>query len=217
LINIEVLKREQKKIAQKVKLIDVIKNIKIIGACDVAFSSNYGYACFATFNYSDLTILEEVVIKDTIDFPYIPEFLSYRELKFIIKAYQQIKKKPDVILVDGQGILHPRKAGIATHLGVILNKPTIGVAKSLLIGEIVGSLKEDRFSYLPVFLNDEVFGFVLRSRAKTKPIYVSPGNLITKEKALEVIINCCRNFRIPEPLRYVHNKAKMAKLKDEKG
>ncbi|MEO0113217.1 MAG: endonuclease V, partial [candidate division WOR-3 bacterium] len=140
-----------------------------------------------------------------------------RELKFIIKAYQQIKKKPDVILVDGQGILHPRKAGIATHLGVILNKPTIGVAKSLLIGEIVGSLKEDRFSYLPVFLNDEVFGFVLRSRAKTKPIYVSPGNLITKEKALEVIINCCRNFRIPEPLRYVHNKAKMAKLKDEKG
>lgn len=217
MIDIEYLKKEQEEIAQKVKLVDIIKKIEIIGACDVAFSSTYGYACFATFTYPELNVVEEIVIKDKIDFPYIPEFLSYRELKFIIKAYKKIKRKPDVILVDGQGILHPRKAGIATHLGVIINKPTIGVAKSLLIGEIKERLKEERFSYLPIFLNNETLGYVLRSREKTKPIYLSPGNLITKEKALEVVINCCKKFRIPEPLRYVHTKGKIARLKDEKG
>ncbi|MCS7250322.1 MAG: endonuclease V [candidate division WOR-3 bacterium] len=217
MIDILSLKKEQEKIAQKVKLVEIREKIEIIGASDVAFSLNYGYGCFATFTYPNLKVLEEVIVKDKIDFPYLPEFLSYRELKFILKAYQKIKIKPDVILIDGQGILHPRKAGIATHLGVIVNKPTIGVAKSLLIGEIKGKLKEDRFSYLPIFLNNEIFGYVLRSREKTKPIYISPGNLITKEKALEVVINCCKGFRIPEPLRYVHTKAKIARLKDEKG
>ncbi len=216
MINIESLKKEQEEIAQKIKLIDVIKEVKIIGASDVAFSFTYGYACFATFTYPELKFLEEVIVKDKVDFPYLPEFLSYRELKFIIKAYQKIKKKPQVILVDGQGILHPRRAGIASHLGVVINKPTIGVAKSLLIGEIKENLKEDRFSYLPIFFNNETLGFVLRSREKVKPIYISPGNLITKEKALEIVINCCKKFRIPEPLRYVHARAKMAKFKDEK-
>lgn len=215
MINIESLKREQEKIAQKIKLVDILEEVKIIGACDVAFSSTDGYACFATFIYPELNLLEEVIIKDKIDFPYLPEFLSYRELKFIIKAYQKIKKKPDIILVDGQGVLHPRKAGLATHLGVMINKPTIGVAKSLLIGEIKDRLKENRFSYLPIFLNNEAVGYVLRSREKTKPIYISPGNLITKERALKIVIHCCRKFRIPEPLRYVHTKAKMTKIKDE--
>lgn len=215
MIDISSLKKEQEKIAQKIKLVE-IKKIEIIGACDVAFSLNYGYASFATFKYPSLEVFEEVIIKDKVDFPYIPEFLSYRELKFLIKAYQKIKKKPNVILIDGQGILHPRKAGIATHFGVIINKPTIGIAKSLLIGEIKEKLKEDKFSYLPIFLNNEILGYVLRSRERTKPIYVSPGNLITKERALEIVINCCKKFRIPEPLRYVHTKSKLAKLNDEK-
>lgn len=215
MINIESLKREQEEIAQKIRLVDIIKEVKIVGACDVAFTSHYGYACFATFTYPELEVLEEVIVKDKIDFPYLPEFLSYRELKFIIKAYQKIRKKPDVILVDGQGILHPRKAGLATHLGVTINKPTIGVAKSLLIGKIKGKLKEDKFSWLPIFLDNEVVGYLLRSREKVKPIYISPGNLITKERALTIVINCCKKFRIPEPLRYVHTKAKIARLKDE--
>uniref|UniRef100_A0A7V4E4E2 Endonuclease V n=1 Tax=candidate division WOR-3 bacterium TaxID=2052148 RepID=A0A7V4E4E2_UNCW3 len=216
MINLEILKREQEAIAQKTKLVDLFLKIEIIGACDTAFSSDYGYCCFATFNYSELKLVEEVIIKDKVDFPYLPEFLSYRELKFIIKAYEQIKRKPDIILIDGQGILHPRRAGIATHFGVIVNKPTIGVAKSLLIGEIKGELKKERFAYLPIFLNNEISGYVLRSKEKVKPIYISPGNLITKEKALEIVINCCKKYRLPEPLRYVHIKAVSAKLKNEK-
>ncbi|MEO0089089.1 MAG: endonuclease V [candidate division WOR-3 bacterium] len=216
MIDIESLKKEQKEIAQKIKLVDLRKKIEIIGACDVAFSFTFGYACFATFTYPGLEFLEEVIVKDKIDFPYLPEFLSYRELKFIIKAYQKIKKKPDVILIDGQGILHPRKAGIAAHLGVVINRSTIGVAKSLLIGEIKENLSKEKFSYLPIFFNNEVLGYVLRTRENTKPLYISPGNLITKEKALEIVINCCKKFRIPEPLRYVHTKAKIAKFKDEK-
>jgi deoxyribonuclease V len=143
--------------------------------------------------------------------PYIPGFLSYRELPVLKKAFKKVTLEPDVILDDGQGIAHPRRLGLASHLGVVLGLPTIGCAKSHLFGQydMPGAT---RGMYTVMKDGDEKIGIVLRTRDNVKPLFVSPGHLVSADDCLSVVLKATTRYRIPEPIRYAH---RMARLKAE--
>lgn len=154
-------------------------------------------------SHPDLAPEEEVVVETELRFPYVPGLLSFREAPVILQAFERIREAPDLLLVDGQGLAHPRRFGIACHLGVVLGLPTIGCAKSRLCGEYDVPSPEAG-SRTPLLDGDEVIGSVLRTRDGVSPIYVSIGHLIGLQEAVEWALRCCRGYRIPEPLRRAH-------------
>jgi deoxyribonuclease V len=184
----------------KVKITPLKKSPKYIAGVDAAFFHNkvIGVACL--YKYPDLILIEELYAVTEALLPYIPGFLSFREGPAIIKAIKSLKMKPDVILFDGQGIAHPRGLGIASHIGVLLDLPTIGCAKSRLIGEYrdPGS-KKGNWSFLRY--NGKIIGVVMRTKDNIRPLFVSPGNRIDLRGSLDIMLGCIRKYRIPEPLR----------------
>ena len=155
-------------------------------------------------SYPDLHVLEEAWTEGKSSFPYIPGILSFREIPVLLDALNHLKIWPDVILCDGQGTAHPRRMGLASHLGVLLDWPTIGCAKSRLVGEF-SDMAHRKGSFSLLCHKDEVIGAAARTRAGVKPVFVSPGNRITLEKSLEIVFRCSPKYRIPEPLRRAHN------------
>ena len=162
--------------------------------------------------YLDLTPLESVTVEVPLVFPYIPGLLSFREGPAILAAWDKLTIKPDLLMFDGQGIAHPRGIGIASQIGLWLEKPTIGVAKSRLFGkhDPVGPQRGDRAALIDNHGN--TIGAVLRTREKTNPLYVSPGHLIDVEHAVELVLACCTGYRLPEPTRWAHKVAGGEKL-----
>jgi deoxyribonuclease V len=154
-------------------------------------------------SYPDLRLVETKVVSGGLEFPYIPGLLSFREAPLTLAACEELSVTPDLILVDGQGIAHPRRMGLASHLGLFLDKPTIGCAKSLLCGscEIPG---EEPGSYTEIVDQGEVIGVTLRTKLAVKPVYVSIGHKIDLETAIQWVLNCCRGHRLPEPARLAH-------------
>lgn len=136
-------------------------------------------------------------------FPYIPGLLSFREIPALLLAIQQLQREPDVWLVDGHGIAHPRRLGIAAHLGVLINRPTIGVAKSRLTG-VYAELPEAAGSFVPLMDKEEQIGVVYRSKLKSNPLFLSPGHLIDLQSAVTIVLACFRGYRLPEPTRLAH-------------
>ncbi|MEO0092126.1 MAG: deoxyribonuclease V [candidate division WOR-3 bacterium] len=200
----------QENIAQRVILKDDFDEIKYIAGVDVAFDKSYAYGAVVVFDCKHLKMVDFAMAKCRIPFPYIPTFLSFRETKPIKMAYQKLKVKPDIILCDGQGIAHPRKAGIAVILGVNLNLPSIGVAKSKLCGvSREPNKKKGSFSFL--FYNGKKVGIVLRTQKEVKPLFISPGHKITIGTARKIVMRCVKKFRNPEPLRLAHILSKMCK------
>jgi len=202
LINLNRLKNEQLLLAKKIILKDSVKKIKTIGGCDNAFFKDKIISAIVVLDYKTLEIIEKKNIISKIKFPYIPGYLSYRELPGIIKTYKKLKNKPNILLCDFNGILHPRKIGAASHLGIKLDIPTIGIAKNLLCGK-----KTNNY----VFVNNEKRGYVLK-RKKYKPIFISPGHKITLNTSVKIVKRCLKN-KIPEPIKLAHNFAN--KIKDE--
>ena len=141
-----------------------------------------------------------------IDFPYVPGLLSFREAPLILKACAQLMHTPDLMIVDGQGIAHPRRLGIAAHLGLFFDIPTIGCAKSRLYGTYQEPADEAG-NYEELVDNGEVIGVVLRTKDNTNPVYISIGNKIAIEDAIFWIMRCCRGYRLPEPIRLAHQTA----------
>ncbi|MDQ2753160.1 MAG: endonuclease V, partial [Bacteroidota bacterium] len=135
--------------------------------------------------------------------PYIPGLLAFREVPALSKAWENLTRKPDVLVLDGHGIAHPRRMGIATHFGIALQTPTMGCAKSLLTGKYVEPGMEAG-SVSDLFHKDELIGKVLRTKKNVKPVFISPGNLITMDESLELIKQCVGKYRIPEPTRLAH-------------
>jgi len=178
---------------------------KTVAGVDVSVSirSYHGWAGVIVLSFPDLEVVEESWAKGKIDFPYIPGLLSFREIPLILDALKDLSAEPDVFLCDGQGIAHPRRMGLASHLGVLLGKPTIGCAKSRLVGHYheVGPMKGD---YSLLTDKGETIGAALRTRSGTKPIFVSPGYGLSIRKAIEVALCCCMKYRIPEPIRAAH-------------
>lgn len=176
-----------------------------IGAGDVSYSRTDDriYAAFLLFSYSDSTLLESVTAQGRASFPYIPSLLAFREAPILIKAFSKLKTKPDLILVDGQGIAHPRSMGIAAHLGLLLDLPSIGCAKSRLYGaEAEPPL--DKGSAAPLIEEGRTLGMIVRTQTGVKPVYVSPGHKMELATSVKIILSLCRHYRIPEPLRQAH-------------
>jgi len=153
-----------------------------------------------------LEVVEVKVVTDRIMFPYVPGLLSFREAPLILAACEGLVVKPDIIMVDGQGIAHPRRMGLASHLGLFLDVPTIGCAKSRLCGQH-GEPEDEAGSYAELIDEGEVIGAVLRTRAGVKPVYVSIGHKIDLAEAIRWVLACCRGYRLPEPTRMAHQAA----------
>lgn len=190
----------QKVLRKKIKIHPIKKLPKYIAGADASFTDDIVTAVISLFTYPKLTHIEDVVVNSISLFPYIPGYLSFKEGPAILKAFEKLKIKPDILLFDGQGIAHPRGIGIASHLGIILDIPTIGCAKSRLIGEYKepGSKKGD-WTYL--YHDGKRIGAVLRTRDGVRPLFISPGHMIDIESSIEIVMNCISRFRIPEPLR----------------
>jgi len=194
--------------AKRVIKEDVLTEIKTVGGIDVTFESSKenptkAWACMVVINLDTLKPIYQKIIKDIVDFPYIPTFLAFRELPLMKKVYMEAEIKPDVIFIDGQGISHPRGCGIASHFGVEVGAVTVGVAKKKLLGNYE-PLGDARGSYSYLIYNGEVIGAVVRTKDKVKPLFVSIGHKISLEKAIELVLKTSI-YRIPEPLRLAHN------------
>ncbi len=208
--NTEEAKKIQHVLKQKVKIAPFNKRLRFIAGVDAAFSENYVIGTVCLYKYHDLIPLEDAYAVTKISFPYIPGFLSFREGPSIIKAINNLKIKPDIVLFDGQGIAHPKGLGIASHIGVLLNIPTIGCAKSRLVGDYTetGIRKGD---YTLLKYHGKIVGAVLRTRNNVKPVFVSPGHMINLKEAIDVVLKCTGKYRIPEPLRRADRLSKKLK------
>ena len=198
-------RRVQETLAERVSRQDDFGTIRTVAGIDLAYPRNAsgtvtGRAAVVVLAYPDLDIVEERVVTRSVTFPYVPGLLSFREAPIALAAFQELRIQPDLLLVDGHGIAHPRRLGLASHLGVLLDLPTIGCAKSILVGkaEEPGHEPGDR---MPLVDGDETVGLALRTRSRSRPMYVSPGHRISVETAANLVMGCARGFRLPEPTR----------------
>lgn len=199
----------QEELKDKVKIVPFTGTLRKIAGCDVSYSRKRSklVAVFVVMSLPELNIIEETFHEGDITFPYIPTYLSFRELPALLSAYKKLKNTPDLIIVDGQGIAHPRGLGIASHLGVELGIPTIGCAKSRLVGDHKEP-GEKKGSWVPLLFKNRIIGAVLRSRDRTKPLFVSPGHLVDVPSALKITLSLCKKYRIPEPIRYADRRSR---------
>ena len=195
----------QKRLKQKVRIEPLQKEVKYIGGADISFNRGEStvYATIVVLRLSDLEEVERSLVVGTIDFPYIPGLLSFREVPILWEAWQQLKQKPDVLVLDGHGIAHNRRFGVASHFGILADIPTIGCAKKIFVGTHQ-ELSEEAGNMVGIYDENELLGAVLRSRSKVKPIYISVGHRITLPDALRIIQQCITKYRLPEPTRQAH-------------
>jgi deoxyribonuclease V len=197
----------QKRLQAKIEIRPLEKRPELIAGADASFRDKKATGSVVVMNRM-LEIIETRTGELPATFPYIPSFLAFREGPVLMKCFQSLKNEPDLILFDGQGIVHQRSMGLATHLGVLLKKPTIGCAKTRLFGknEKPGAEKGS-FSFLKN-PEGETIGAALRTRTDVRPLFVSVGNRITLAEAIDIVLGCTKNYRIPEPLRQAHQLAK---------
>ncbi len=196
----------QKQLRERLVLTWDDRPLTTIGGVDVSLKGETARAAIVVFRYPDLAPLASITADVPLAFPYIPGLLSFREAPAILAAWDELTLKPDLLMVDGQGIAHPRGFGIASHLGLWIDRPTIGVAKSRLYGTHAEPGTE-RGDFAPLHDQSDprrVIGAVLRTRASVKPVYVSPGHLIDVEHSRRFVLDCVTPFRLPEPTRWAH-------------
>lgn len=192
----------QKQLAKQVKLKNGFSKIRTIAGADIAIDSKKkeGIAGIIIFSYPEMKILEMKSARKKIKYPYIPGLLSFRESPLLLSVLKKVNIYPDLIMFDGQGIAHPKGLGIASHLGLILNKPTIGCAKSLLVGKFREPGKKQG-SFTDLFYKGKKIGSAVRTRDGVKPVFISPGHKIGFKTSVKIALNCCQGCRIPEPTR----------------
>jgi deoxyribonuclease V len=202
----------QEELRSNISLVPLKSAPKIIAGVDISSNrfSNVLYAGWILMTYPELVPIERALAKSETKFPYVPGLLSFREIPALLEAFEKLKTKPDVTMVDGQGIAHPRRMGIATHLGLVLDIPTIGCAKSLLYGvhDDVGE-KAGSIAYLYDPKTKDKIGALLRTKDRSNPVIISPGDHITLEESVEIARICVRGYRIPEPTRMAHETVNM--------
>ena len=199
----------QLRLSRKIILEDRLpEKIRFAAGVDVAYAKNKAIGAVAVLDYDSLALLESQIAICETSFPYVPTLLSFREIPPSVTCIKKLHLQPDVFFVDGQGLAHPYRCGFASHLGLVLGKPTIGVAKSRLIGKIV---KKGENTFL--IQNGEVIASVITTKQGTKPVYVSIGHMISLETATKIVKHCVRNSRVPEPILQAHRIANAEKRK----
>lgn len=195
----------QKELAKEVRIQPFPGMPGLIAGSDVSFDKHSPtvYAGFVVLDSKNLQIVDRAAVKMDVHFPYVPGLLSFREIPALLRAWEKLKLKPELIVVDGHGIAHPRRFGIASYLGLVLNLPTIGCGKKRL----VGTYEEpgiEAGSSTELQLRDEQVGVVLRSKRKVSPIFVSPGHLMNIKDAVRILMSVRAGYRLPEPTRQAH-------------
>lgn len=195
----------QKRLRENLNISSLKKEIHIIGGADISLNrfSEVIYAGIVLLDYQTLTPIAYSLIKSKTTFPYVPGYLAFREIPALMMALDQLELKPDIIMVDGHGIAHPRRMGIATHFGTLMSIPTMGCAKKKLYGkyEEPSLLKG---AYTTLRAKDELLGFVLRTKDKVSPVFVSPGNNMGFDECLQIAKHCMGKYRLLEPTRRAH-------------
>jgi len=195
----------QLELAGEVSRAGSVKNPRYIAGADISINrfKGTGTAAVVVLNYPQLEVVEVQKVTGAVSFPYVPGLLSFREMPLLLPAFEKLKLTPDIVIMDGHGLAHPRRIGIACHLGLFLGIPTIGCAKSRLVGTYSEPGNEPgRWSVL--LGGVDVIGAVVRTKARIKPVYVSPGHMITLNSAVDWVLACCRGYRLPEPTRLAH-------------
>ncbi len=182
-----------------------LSSARFVAGVDVAVGPPAS-AAVAVLDLQDLRPVETVVEEGELSFPYIPGLLSFREAPLILGALKRISGEPDVIMVDGQGRAHPRRFGIACHIGLLVDRPSVGCGKSLLAGKC-GPVGEKRGSWSPILDDDQRIGAALRTREGAKPVFISVGHKCSLEAAIELVLRTAVRYRIPEPIRWAHRLA----------
>jgi len=190
-------------------------NDKLIAGADVSYSKESGrfYAGVIVFELGTMQKIEEATASGKVSFPYIPGLLSFRESPILLRAFSKIKRGPDIVMLDAQGIAHPRGIGLASHMGLLLDKPSIGCAKTRLVGTYNEMGKEAGLSS-PLLIKDKIVGTVLRTKKNVKPVFVSPGHKIDLAASVDLVLKSCRGYRIPEPTRQSHNLVNRIRIYD---
>jgi deoxyribonuclease V len=204
-IDIKRAKEIQKELSSQVSLDNECLDPRYIAGTDISSSryGNLGTASVFVLRFPELDIVETQTAEGELRFPYIPGFLSFREVPLVIDAFQKLSIKPDLIIADGQGIAHPRRFGLASHIGILLDIPAIGCAKSRLCGQHE-PVSKNAGSFIDLMDNDEIIGAVVRTKDNVKPVYVSIGHRIDQVSAIQWVIKCCQGYRLPEPCRLAH-------------
>lgn len=182
-----------------------LTQVKLVAGADVSYTrfTNVLYAGVVVVRLKDFAVVERQSVVQEVKFPYVPGLLSFREAPPVLAAIAKLESEPDVFMLDGQGLAHPRRLGLACHVGIWLNRPTLGCAKSLLVGKF-RTLREDAAARAALKDKEEVVGMALRTKHRTKPVYVSVGHRIDLPSAVRLAFRCCRGYRIPEPTRQAH-------------
>ncbi len=187
---------------------DRLSKVRFVAGIDVGFEDggSTARAAVAVLRFPELTLDETAIARRATDFPYVPGLLSFREIPVMLAALRRLKRKPDLVLCDGQGYAHPRRFGLACHFGVLTDLPSVGVAKTRLIGSHE-PLAPAKGSQQPLTHDEEVVGVVLRTRTGVRPLYVSCGHRVSTQTAARYVLACCTRYRLPETTRAAHNLA----------
>lgn len=195
----------QKELRESVIIKPLDREIKTIAGADISFNKYQPeiYAGIVVLDLATLETIEKTSVVTTTKFPYIPGLLSFRESPALLEAWEKLKTEPDVVMFDGMGIAHPRRVGIASHVGLMINRPTIGCGKSVLVGKF-DEPESVRGSWSEMIDKGETIGAALRTKNNVQPVYISPGHLIDLEGAVRLSLACDGGYRIPEPTRRAH-------------
>jgi deoxyribonuclease V len=206
----------QRELAGHVRCEDDLPPVRFVGGVDVSMQrfATEGFASVVVLSFPALEVVEISTVRMPLAMPYVPGLLSFRELPLVLTAWDRLALKPDLVMVDGHGIAHPRGLGIASHLGLALDRPTIGCAKSILVGkhEELGPMRGDR---QPLVYKGQTVGYALRTKNYVNPLYIACGHRISHDTAIRWVLECDRGYRLPEPTRQAHiaaNAARRAEL-----
>ncbi len=198
----------QERLSGRVIRSDALGAVRYVAGVDVGFENhgNTTRAALAVLSFPGLELHDQAISRSPTRFPYVPGYLSFRELPAVVQALEQLATQPDLLLCDGQGLAHPRRFGLACHLGVVTGLPSIGVAKSRLLGQHQEP-GPDKGDWTPLHDKGEVIGAVLRTRSNVSPVYVSIGHRISLATAIDYVLRCTTRYRLPETTRWAHRLA----------
>jgi deoxyribonuclease V len=213
-VNIEEAIQIQENLRNRITLENTFTEVRTIGGADVAYSKdrNFLFAAIVGLSFPKMEPLDSATARGEIPFPYIPGLLSFREGPILINTFQKLKIKPDVMIYDGQGIAHPRGIGLASHMGLWFDLPSIGCTKTPLLNDFVCP-GPSKGSFELIRREGKEVGAVLRTKEKVKPLFVSPGHRIDLRTSIQIVLTTCPRFRIPEPLRRAHELSRLVQEK----